>query len=160
MTRRTGARGFTLLEIAVAMAIMGVGVVTCLQIFGGSLKLQRRALRDTQAVSFARAAMDVLISAPDDALIDDESLEMVQARLEGVRAQATAAGYEVRAALPTRPCPEVMAREGEDADELDLEFEAVPWCLQVDVSWQDGAGSRTYSLASVRIGPNQEDEEP
>ena len=35
--------GFTLLEIAVALAIVGMGAVTCLQLFSGSLRLQDRA---------------------------------------------------------------------------------------------------------------------
>src|SRR5205814_8527361 len=45
--RRRAAVGFTLLEIAIAMAILGVGIVTVLQIFGASLRLQDRATRET-----------------------------------------------------------------------------------------------------------------
>ena len=49
--------GFTLLEIAIAMAILGVGIVSVLQIFGASLRLQDRATRETAAVREARTAI-------------------------------------------------------------------------------------------------------
>jgi prepilin-type N-terminal cleavage/methylation domain-containing protein len=34
-------RGFTLIEVAIAMAIVGVGVVTVLEIFSGALRTER-----------------------------------------------------------------------------------------------------------------------
>ena len=41
MSRRAArTRGFTLLEIAVALAILGIGMVACMQVFSGSLRLQ------------------------------------------------------------------------------------------------------------------------
>ena len=63
--RRTPAAGFTLLEIAVALAILGVGIVTCLQVFSGSIRLQDRATRQSRAVLHARAAMDALLFQPN-----------------------------------------------------------------------------------------------
>ena len=65
MRRVPGSVGFTLIEIAVALAILGVGIVTCLQIFGGSLRMQARASRETRAVLAARAAMDAMLAAPE-----------------------------------------------------------------------------------------------
>src|SRR5947199_10436756 len=63
--RAPGSVGFTLIEVAVALAIVGVGVVTCLQIFGASLRMQQRASRETRAVLPARAAMDALTASPE-----------------------------------------------------------------------------------------------
>ncbi|TMA63303.1 MAG: type II secretion system protein [Deltaproteobacteria bacterium] len=62
---RSRAHGFTLLEIAVALAIVGMGAVTCLQLFSGSLRLQDRASRQSRAVLAARAAMDALLFQPE-----------------------------------------------------------------------------------------------
>src|SRR5438876_7517133 len=62
---RSRTHGFTLLEIAVALAVVGMGAVTCLQLFSGSLRLQDRASRESRAVLAARAAMDALLFQPE-----------------------------------------------------------------------------------------------
>src|SRR4030095_3251103 len=62
--------GFTLLEIAVALAIAGIGMVACMQVFSGSLKLQDRASRQSRAVLVARVGMDELLMRPNDQLRD------------------------------------------------------------------------------------------
>jgi len=59
---RRRSRGFTLIEIAVAMAVLGVGVVTLQQIYQGALRLQDRASRQGRAVLHARATMDSLLA--------------------------------------------------------------------------------------------------
>src|SRR5262245_58985150 len=62
--------GFTLLEIAVALAIVGIGMVACMQVFSGSLKLQDRASRQSRAVLVARVGMDELLMRLYDRLRD------------------------------------------------------------------------------------------
>jgi prepilin-type N-terminal cleavage/methylation domain-containing protein len=135
-TRRE--RGFTLLEIAVALAILGVGVVGCLQVFGGSLRLQDRAARQSRAVLHARAAMDALISQPD--IVDHTE--------ERTTADGFATRIEVRHAGPTEDVPD--SRELEFSADVGLRY------LQVDVTWQDGNGSKTYTLKSMRIAQENE----
>jgi prepilin-type N-terminal cleavage/methylation domain-containing protein len=63
---RRQPRGFTLLEVAVALAILGIGVVTVLQIFQGALRLQMRAAEQSRMVLAARQKMDGLLSEPID----------------------------------------------------------------------------------------------
>lgn len=130
--------GFTLLEIAVALAILGVGVVTVLQIFSGSLRLQDRAARETRAVLHARAAMDALLFQPE---IADHTEE-----------RTTAEGFRTRILVR-----HAGAEDGVDSGG-DLAFES-DWSLrylQVDVSWQDGSGAKTYSVKSLRVAPENE----
>lgn len=134
---RRRAAGFTLLEVAIALAILGAGVVTCLQVFGGSLRLQDRASRETRAVLHARAAMDALLFQPE---VRDHTEERTTA--EGFRTRVT-----VRHAGPA---------EGVDQQLLDLESDIGLRYLQVDVTWQDGGGFKTYTLSSLRMAPENE----
>jgi prepilin-type N-terminal cleavage/methylation domain-containing protein len=136
MSRRR-ARGFTLLEIMVALAILGVGVVTCLQIFSGSIRLTDRASRQSRAVLHARAAMDAL-------LFGNELADHTEER-------TTAEGYRTRI-LVRHAGPE----EGIDRKDLDFVTDVALRYLQVDVTWQDGIGFKTYTLKSMRAAPENE----
>src|SRR5512146_3537286 len=59
MSRR---RGFTLLEVVVALAIMGIGVATALSIFSGSLKNLRRIDLAHRAMSHAEDVMNQILT--------------------------------------------------------------------------------------------------
>ena len=130
--------GFTLLEIAVALAILGIGVVTTLQIFSGSLRLQDRAARQSRAVLHARATMDALLFQPE---IKDHTEE-----------RTTADGFVthilVRHAEPLEGAPEL-----DDTDELP---ETTLRYLQVDVVWRDGLGEKSYTVTSLRTAPEND----
>jgi prepilin-type N-terminal cleavage/methylation domain-containing protein len=134
---RRARAGFTLLEIAVALAILGVGIVTCLQLFGGSLRLQEQASRESRAVLHARAAMDALLFQPD---ISDHSEERTTA--EGFRTHVL-----VRHAGP---------EEGVDQRRFDFASEVSLRYLQVEVTWQDGSGAKSYTLRSLRAAAEDE----
>ncbi len=132
-------RGFTLIEIAVAMAILGIGVVTLQQIYQGSLRLQNRASRQSRAVLHARAQMDALFF---QRLIKDGTSE--QTTREGFRTRVT-----VRHATPEEG--------GADDKGLGFELETGLRYLEVEVAWSDGSGMKTYTLRSLRMA--SEDDE-
>lgn len=136
--KRSARAGFTLLEIAVALAILGVGVVACLQIFSGSLRLQDRAMRQSRAVLHARVAMDALLFQPE---IVDHTEE-----------RDTADGFRTKIIVR-------HAGRDEGLDERDLDFaeDVSLRYLEVDVTWQDGLGTKTYTLKSMRRAPENED---
>jgi prepilin-type N-terminal cleavage/methylation domain-containing protein len=134
---RSRQAGFTLLEVAVALAILGVGVVSCLQIFSGSLRLQDRALRQSRAVLHARAAMDALLFQPE---IVDHTEE-----------RDTADGFRTKILVR-----HAGAEEGLDEDDLDFASDVSLRYLQVDVTWQDGVGAKIYTLKSMRRAPENE----
>ena len=53
--------GFTLLEVVVAMTIVGIGVVTLLEIFSMGLRLGSRSSTATEAMTYGRQAMDEIL---------------------------------------------------------------------------------------------------
>jgi Tfp pilus assembly protein PilV len=128
-----------LIEIAVAMAILGIGVVTLQQIYQGSLRLQNRAARQSLAVLHARMAMDELLAKPDVAASGPNC--------------KTDAGFQTcwRTQLAG---PEDGAEEKRELDleETDLRL----YRLEVAVTWQDGAGDKTYTLQTLRTGVVEE----
>jgi len=130
-------RGFTLLEIAVALAILGVGTVSCLQIFGASLRMQNSSSRQSRAVMHARVAMDALLFQPE---IRDHEEE-----------RDTAEGFHTHV-LVRHAGPD----EGLDARVLDIQPEVSLRYLQVDVTWQDGVGAKRYTVKSLRMAPENE----
>ena len=134
--RRAAASGFTLLEVAVALAVLGVGIVTCLQILSGSLRLQERASRQSRCVLQARSAMDGL-------LLPAELSEHTEER-ECHGDDACCTRILVRQCGPDEGC---------DQKDLDLHPNDTLYYLQVDVSWQDGIGNKSYTLKSLRIAP-------
>jgi prepilin-type N-terminal cleavage/methylation domain-containing protein len=137
---RGPSSGFTLIEIAVAVSILGVGVVTLQQVYQGSLRLQNRAARQSMAVFRARMAMDQLVA--------ERSVK------EG-EACKTSDTYKVcwKAAKAGPEDGGGPADDGAGLEELELSL----YALEVDVTWQDGAGDKTYVLRTLRTAPPPED---
>ena len=50
--------GFTLLEVVVAMAIVGLGIVTLLELFSSGLRLGTKSSERTEAILYGRQVMD------------------------------------------------------------------------------------------------------
>ena len=149
---RGRAAGFTLLEIAIAIAILGVGVVTLQQIYQGALHLQQRSARQTLAVLRARECMDQLLV---------RTCSGRQACGCGTRDGTlapftTPEGFDVRV--------RVRHATGEELGESDKTFGFEPTdqtqslrVLEVEVAWQDGSGAKTYRLRSFRMAPEEEE---
>ena len=138
MTGR-GARGFTLLEIAIALAILGVGIVSVLQIFGASLRIQDRASRESAAVREARVWMDSLLAwDPEDMANAPQGDRPVTA--EGVQAHLAS-----------------WLEKGED-DDFECHPRNVRYHLKVTVTWGDGLGRKSYVLETMRMVPNTNNE--
>ncbi len=57
--------GFTLLEVMVAMAIVGLGIVTLLEIFSSGLRLGTKSSERTEAILYGRQVMDDALIRPD-----------------------------------------------------------------------------------------------
>jgi general secretion pathway protein I len=61
---RPRSDGFSLIEVIVALAIIGIAIVTVVQSFSQSLKATRKSSEYTVALIHARSLMDEALSAP------------------------------------------------------------------------------------------------
>lgn len=59
-----GEEGFTLLEVLLSVAILGIGVVAAIQLLSGGLRLARTADRHTDIIFAAREKMAETLLAP------------------------------------------------------------------------------------------------
>ena len=117
------SRGFTLLEVLVAMTILGLAIVTLMQLTSHGLRLLRQADDQQQAV-----------------LVADRVARTVDAVQEGVESgQEGAYRWERRVALV--PVPEELTPTAGPTPRL--------YALSVAVRW----GSRTLELSSLRAVP-------
>lgn len=62
MLKHRSASGFTLLEVLLAMTILGLGVVTLLQIFSQGLRLGARSTTRTETLTSGARVMDELLA--------------------------------------------------------------------------------------------------
>lgn len=134
-TRRgSKAGGFTLLEIAIGMAILGMGVVSALQVFGSSVQLARAASRKSEAVVHAKALMDSALWVPDLRIGDTHGV--------------IGDGYRW-----TRSIREANAADGvppDDATPNELRLAVIT----VIVEWDELGVVKNYRIGTMRIVPN------
>jgi prepilin-type N-terminal cleavage/methylation domain-containing protein len=120
--------GFTLLEVVVAMTIVGIGIVTLLEIFSTGLRLGSRSSAATEAMTYGRQAMD----------------EILLRRKIEEGAQQGSLGENTRWKLGIEPVKE-------PSDTLSL---SSPWELKeisLDVRVTDAGRDRTVELRTYRL---------
>jgi len=67
--RRSGSRGFSLVEVMIAMVVLAIGLLSILALFGYALASTQHAQEDLIAKQKARELLEAVYSARDDALI-------------------------------------------------------------------------------------------
>jgi general secretion pathway protein I len=125
-------RGFTLLEMVVATAIMGIAIVGLLSGISGAARNAARLREHDRAVQLARLRMNDLLL--DDALPRDAEVE---GTFEGSLTGGIEAGWRARRSIfemPPAPVPGGFA--------LDR--------IQLEVWWMSGAQRRTFTLDGFR----------
>jgi general secretion pathway protein I len=138
-TLRT-ARGFTLLEIMVALAILATGIATVLEAFGSSLRLGSKASQKTQAVIYAQNVMERALAK--------ERLE------DGEDSGEFPGGYHWRARIQeVRPPEEDPKRMQSNAQQATDFFHLKE--IEVVVLWSEGLGRQSSELRSLRTQTEQ-----
>lgn len=128
-------RGFTLLEVLVAMALIGIGFATAFVALSGSRNLAERASAHDVAMQLARSKLDEILHSKGNTLIED-SAELQQLRYAG-----QSFGYQVK----IRPVaiPLAVATDEAWVEEVGIE---VFWGQQKDKK-------QSYQLATLRMTP-------
>ena len=129
------SRGFTLIEVAIALAIVGIGVTTVLQLFSGGLRMEYSATTRAKAVLYARALFD-------DVMARSEILPTAdQGRFTD--------GYHYERRI--RLAPETT----DQTSDLDVQSELAMYEIEVTVLWPSADPRRegTYTLKTLRVAP-------
>ena len=132
---RDGARGFTLIEVAIAMAIVGIGVVTVLQIFNAALRTERGAGIRTRAAVRARDILERTMTMPEPQPMQDSG--------------DFGDGY--RWERRVREAPEF----GSDGSrQLDVKEDITIYEIEVSVTWPQAADREgVYTVRTLRVAP-------
>lgn len=132
--RRHGNRGFTLIEVMVALAITLIALEVLFSGIASSLRIARTAAIQDRAISRAESHL---------AAIADPALIL------GQREGDDGAGYRWRtrvAFLGAAPAP-ATARPGPWSHGTGL------YAVSVTVFWHEDRGERSFELDSARLGP-------
>jgi type IV pilus modification protein PilV len=136
-------RGFTLLEVMIAVSIMSVGIVAALELFGGSLHLAGEADKQSKATILANQLIDEM-------LWRDVLEEGQESDSEG----------EFDWTLVTQPIDRTMISEDEDPELHEVGDELGLWLIQAEVRWRNPRGiEKSIVLETARIGdvPGEQD---
>ena len=130
MKGRGENRGFTLLEVLVAMAILGIGLVIIIELFSGGLRLGRTSEDYTRAVGYARMKLEEISLAQslEEGIEEGEFDREYRWQVEVKKVDLLPPGRETSYQPPV----------------------ALYW-VRIDVLWKSGTRERTTALESYRL---------
>jgi len=130
MKLRGEQQGFTLLEVVVAMAILGIGLVIIIELFSGGLRLGRTSEEYTKAVGYARMKLEEisLTKSLEEGIQEGEFDPEYRWQLEVKKVDLLPPGKETSYQPPV----------------------ALYW-LRIDVLWKSGTRERATALESYRL---------
>jgi general secretion pathway protein I len=129
MIARNGNRGFTLLEVLIAMMILTISIVVIFQLFSGGLRSAKLSDEYTRAIFHARAKMEEALLAQ----------RLREGETEGIIEE----DYRWRLSI-------VPMESEEDSGFLPSSIEAL-FRVTVDVFWNDGERERTFTIRTLHM---------
>lgn len=133
--RRT-QRGFTLLEVLVAMVLIGFGLAIAFTAISGTARLDDKITGHTAAMALAQAKLDEALSSPTFSVADDA----VDQGYAG-----TDFGYRIH----LRPVEVLTRAQQERIPGFRQKLEEV----EVEVFWGPKGSQQVYRLSSYRLAP-------
>ncbi len=129
------AAGFTLIEVLVAMTILGVAYAAILGAFSGSIKLLRQASEYQNAMLLARSKLDETAIDPKLDIADQDAEEKY-------------ANISYAYKIEIRPIP-LLEPALIETVQLPIKLEEIT----VDVYWGKEGRERSYKLTSYKMSP-------
>jgi general secretion pathway protein I len=135
MKRGDKAPGFTLIEVVVAMAILSIGLVVIIELFGGGLRLGRVSGEYTKAAGYARIKLEEITLAKtlEAGVQEGEFDKDFHWLVEVQKVDLLPPGKD-----PTYHPPVALYR------------------VRIDVLWRSGTKDRVASLESYRLLKEEE----
>ena len=130
MKGRLKSQGFTLLEVLVAMAILGIGLIVIIELFSGGLRLGRTSEEYTRAVGYARMKLEEVSLAKsleegiEEGEFDREYRWQVEVKKVDLIPPGRETSYQPPVAL---------------------------YRVRIEVLWKSGIRERTTALESYRV---------
>ena len=126
--KRTG--GFTLLEVVVALAVLGVGLIVIIELFSGGLRVGRVSGEYTRAVGYARVKMEDIALAREikEGMEEGEFDKNYRWHLEVTRVDLLPGEQPVDITLP-----------------VDL------YQIKLQVIWKSGSQERSAAIESMKV---------
>ena len=131
------SKGFTLIEVVVGLAILGVGLMVIIELFAGGLRLGRVSEEYTKAVNYSRMKLEELALKPpaEEGVEEGEFNETYRWKIETKRIDL----------LP-------FERDTDFKPPVEL------FHVKVDVIWKSGLKERSVGLESYRTIKLKSDE--
>lgn len=133
---RNRQSGFTLIEVVVALTLLGVTYAAILGAFSGSLKLLRQAAEYQNAVILARSKLDEIWVDPGMDIINRDAEEIYGGITYSYKIEVRPVNF-VEEALKEKVKMPVKLEE-----------------ILVEVYWGETGKEKTYALATYKMSPN------
>jgi general secretion pathway protein I len=131
-------KGFTLIEVVVALAILGVGLTVIIELFSGGLRLARASMEYTKAVNYARIKMEEITMKPavEEGTQEGESEDKTFRWQVGVKKVDL---LSIDKSVNYKPPIELYQ-------------------VKIDVFWKSGTKEKSTSVESLKTVKPEEDE--
>jgi general secretion pathway protein I len=131
-------KGFTLIEVVVALAILGVGLMVIIELFSGGLRLGRASMEYTKAVNYARVKMEETMVKPaiEEGTQEGESDDKIFRWQMGVKKVDL---LSIDKSIDYKPPVELFQ-------------------VKIDVFWKSGSKEKSTHIESLKAIKPEEDE--
>ena len=126
-------KGFTLIEILVAISVLSIAMVVILQLFSGGLRSSKTSEAYTKGIFHAREKMEEIL------LGTELSEEVSEGEFED--------GYRWRS--------EILREEQSEKEAAKLPFEL--YHIRVDVFWDEGAKEKDFTITTMKLLEKRKD---